>query len=588
MEKPIGSPSKMVIKLKIPKLGDAAAVDGQKTPEEDVIGIFSTSRKVCLECGKEFSSGKALGGHMRVHVQSGNRNPNFLKPPKTTKFKKTGYPDPDHSTGDTTKPYYMNSVNHEGKPTCSQCGKTFPSMKSLFGHMRCHPERVWRGILPPPDTPSAVAPRRRTVDDGGGGGDQVVDLTRFLSGWSVTERRGRRAVKPVAEDDDVLLEAVEDLLSLANGVGGGGGSVTESVVTQRQLKVEVTEGSNSSSLMNKGKVVMEEEIEVKIPAKLELNDYGGGGGGGGDMMKIFSDNESDGRYNNNNNNNSLNLMKKKKKMNLMNDLQPNDDVVPTTALPDQQGESKYKCSTCNKCFTSHQALGGHRSSHNKPKYTPPEEVAFSGENEKEVGFSGGFMVAVGGGVHQCKICDKIFATGQALGGHQRCHWTGISVVQAPSSQITSAGEAGSETGCDRKVLDFDLNVSPPAMMEVEEDEGGSGSGNGNGNELWLCLFSWKSGFFLQCLNCFVGTKVDGDDDMQKCYWKVPKCPFLLVCLDDGDLEVEVTDPMEGGGGRGGGGVKATLRLSLVYVLRRGEAFTPWRQQGDHAHLKLGE
>lgn len=38
---------------------------------------------------------------------------------------------------------------HVDDTTCKLCGRVFPSMKSLFGHMRCHPEGNWRGMNAP-------------------------------------------------------------------------------------------------------------------------------------------------------------------------------------------------------------------------------------------------------------------------------------------------------------------------------------------------------------------------------------------------------------------------------------------------------
>lgn len=115
----------------------------------------------------------------------------------------------------------------------------------------------------------------------------------------------------------------------------------------------------------------------------------------------------------------------------------------------------YECKTCSRCFSSFQALGGHRAGHKKPKTTTattPEKY----ENDDEP------SPAPATRVHECSICGSEFASGQALGGHMRRH---RSAMAGPSSSSSST-ECKKEGG----VLGLDLNL--PASPEVVAGEFG--------------------------------------------------------------------------------------------------------------------
>lgn len=109
----------------------------------------------------------------------------------------------------------------------------------------------------------------------------------------------------------------------------------------------------------------------------------------------------------------------------------------------------YKCSVCDKAFSSYQALGGHKASHRKLSAATTDDPSSTTTSTAAASTSGR--------THECSICHKSFPSGQALGGHKRCHYEG-----GGNSGVTSTSEGAGSSHSHR---DFDLNL--PAFTEFQ-------------------------------------------------------------------------------------------------------------------------
>ncbi|CAM0949302.1 unnamed protein product [Alopecurus aequalis] len=135
---------------------------------------------------------------------------------------------------------------------------------------------------------------------------------------------------------------------------------------------------------------------------------------------------------------------------------------------------QHGCSVCGKAFASYQALGGHKASHRKPPVVPAAAAASVVLDEDKPqaapsSSSGSGDAAGGGKVHECNVCRKTFPTGQALGGHKRCHYDGtIGSAAAPTLKAVKAAAASAPTATNRG---FDLNLPAlPGIAIAEQGE----------------------------------------------------------------------------------------------------------------------
>ncbi|CAA0820597.1 C2H2-type zinc finger family protein [Striga hermonthica] len=138
----------------------------------------------------------------------------------------------------------------------------------------------------------------------------------------------------------------------------------------------------------------------------------------------------------------------------------------------------FQCKACKKMFASHQALGGHRASHKKVEgcfASGPELEEDSGRDEP--GPSVLARTTNKTKVHECSVCFRVFASGQALGGHKRCHWLTSSAENAysiPSFQELQYDEYDHQKPVYVPAPDRDLQLDLNLSLSAREIEGRDG------------------------------------------------------------------------------------------------------------------
>lgn len=295
--------------------------------------------------------------------------------------------------------------------------------------------------------------------------------TCFLVNWSVTGKRGRKhpPSKNEGEEADPHAKAMPTAQELAE---------------DRDMAcflVMLACSGNAKGSMEDGREMTGEFVYQSKAAKL--------------MIPKF---ESDGSTENSDCGKTTRI-KERQKFSIMHRIRHKPTSIKIRPVDDGEslwGDSdvgvgeingKYKCNKCKKVFNCHQALGGHRASHRKVKgcfasstiskivekqvqghVEDEEEGIVTEEGRLKIRhFSSQTVKTVhikAKAAHECSVCHKLFQSGQALGGHKRCHWIGEKIPTESSSISMDAHHQGILN--DREELSLpDLNQTPTVADE---------------------------------------------------------------------------------------------------------------------------
>ncbi|GAB4861932.1 hypothetical protein Ancab_037187 [Ancistrocladus abbreviatus] len=372
-------------------------------------------RHRCKLCFRSFASGRALGGHMRSHMMS------LAIPPKP---QPRPPPPPSWTRLDYQDEYDTESASSSSSPSSTSSSSSEDEEneeKGLSYRMRENPKRSIRSVDPEFSFAAAATGSSSIIL-------QDKESETESSKNNPTRRRSKRKDR----------------------------NFTATHHQNNQIDEETEPASSISE------DTPEEDIAFCL-------------------MMLSCDNWNSGNNNDNKENTSNKFKKLRTKDRLLhfsNRININDDDIDdseelmdfpssrknTNTDSNSNGNNsssrggKYKCDTCKKVFRSYQALGGHRASHKKIRALR-EGYDHEGRNFR-IGDSS--VTVKEKKIHECPVCFRVFASGQALGGHKRSHVIGVE----DQPELTIKG--GENDDSPRKISEklIDLNLPAP----IEEDE----------------------------------------------------------------------------------------------------------------------